>query len=799
VLHPLLWFLAVEFLGLLVFPLTFTLFHRLPDRGYTFSKPLVLILLSYLLWMLGLTHTVPISRSTIMGVLLLMALASAWVLRRNHQPIKRFVRSQWPVILVAEGVFLVLFLLWLGIVSEVPAIDHTEKPMDFAFLNAILQSRYFPPEDPWLAGHPISYYYFGHFMMASVTKLTAVPPAIGYNIAISLVPALLGIGVFGLMYNLVRLSGGTLRAGLRFGLLAPALLMLVGNLEGVLEFVHVRGWGGDSFWEWVGVKGLEGASGPAAGIFPEQSWWWWRATRVIDTVVDGQSLDYTITEFPFFSFILGDLHPHVMGLPFLVMFLALTLNLYISPEKLGPGWLLRRPVPAGAMALMLGALAFINIWDFPVFAVVLALVVFARSYGQQDPCDYRDTAQPLARAAVTAFVMVTPLVLAAIVLYLPFYRDLSSQASGILPVTGPGTRPLHFFLVIGLPVVLSLSFLLRQIAGLPRARRHDAPTILLVTLLTLIPLVLWVLITVFLALFTDGVAASTGKVGSRLVLVVPGLVVAGLAAFSVLQRALYNQGPVAVYPLLLAAVAFYLLVGAELFFLADFFGNRMNTIFKVYFQSWLLLTIAGTYGLYYWQAHWQTIKMALRVGQYAGAGLIVLMVVASLYYPVGAVLSRTGVLGPAHTLRDNSLDGLAFGQESDPGEYDAIRWLREEAPRGRIVEAVGNDYSPYGRISASTGLPTILGWKGHEHQWRGTTTVFQGREEEVSQIYQSDDPEVVGRLLERYDIRYVYVGTRERAKYDPINLEKFDGLLRIAFKSQGVIIYERLNPITPTL
>ncbi|HZA22755.1 MAG TPA: DUF2298 domain-containing protein, partial [Dehalococcoidia bacterium] len=354
-------------------------------------------------------------------------------------------------------------------------------------------------------------------------------------------------------------------------------------------------------------------------------------------------------------------------------------------------------------------------------------------------------------------------------------------------------------LVIGLPVVLSLSFLLRQIAGPPRARRHDAPTILLVTLLTLIPLVLWVLITVFLALFTDGVAASMGKVGSRLVLVVPGLVVAGLAAFSVLQRALYNQGPVAVYPLLLAAVAFYLLVGAELFFLADFFGNRMNTIFKVYFQSWLLLTIAGTYGLYYWQAHWQTIKMALRVGQYAGAGLIVLMVVASLYYPVGAVLSRTGVLGPVHTLRDNSLDGLAFGQESDPGEYDAIRWLREEAPRGRIVEAVGNDYSPYGRISASTGLPTILGWKGHEHQWRGTPTVFQGREEEVSQIYQSDDPEVVGRLLERYDIRYVYVGTRERAKYDPINLEKFDGLLRIAFKTQGVIIYERLNPISPTL
>jgi YYY domain-containing protein len=488
-----------------------------------------------------------------------------------------------------------------------------------------------------------------------------------------------------------------------------------------------------------------------------------------------------------------------MSLPFLVMFLALTLNLYASPERLGPGWIWRHPVPAGAIALILGALAFINIWDFPVFAAVLAVVLFARSYGQQAPNEYRDAAQPLTRAAANTLVMVIPLVLVAVVLYLPFYRDLSSQASGILPVTGPGTRPLHFFLVMGIPAVLGASLLLRQMTGLPRLSQHDAPSILLVTLLMLIPLVLWIVITLFLASFTDSVAASVSKVGSRLVLVVPGLALAGLAAFSALHRALHNQEQMAVYPLLLAAVAFYLLVGAELFFLADFFGNRMNTVFKVYFQSWLLLIIAGVYGLYSWHVHRQTRKLALRVSQYAWAGLIVLMVVASLYYPVGAVLSRTGVLGPTHTLRDNSLDGLDFVQDSDPGEYHAIRWLREEAPRGRIVEAVGNDYSDYGRISASTGLPTILGWKGHEHQWRGNTEVFEGREEAVAQIYQSDDPEIVRRLLERYDIRYVYVGSREWVKYNPVHLEKFDGLLRTAFKAEGVIIYERVDSISPTL
>jgi uncharacterized membrane protein len=247
----------------------------------------------------------------------------------------------------------------------------------------------------------------------------------------------------------------------------------------------------------------------------------------------------------------------------------------------------------------------------------------------------------------------------------------------------------------------------------------------------------------------------------------------------------------------LGAVAFYLLVGAELFYLADFFGNRMNTVFKVYYQSWLLLTVAGVYGLYYWCTNRQPRRLAWRVGQYAWVGMILLLVLASLYYSVGAVLNRTGVLGPNHTLADNTLDGLAFVQEQDPGEHAAIAWLREEAPRGRIVEAVGDDYSDYGRISSSTGLPTVLGWRGHEHQWRGTTSIFEGREEDVAQIYQSDNPQLVRSLLERYDIRCVYVGSRERARYGPIHLEKFNTFMRTAFEREGVVIYERLVSISP--
>ena len=156
------------------------------------------------------------------------------------------------------------FCLWLGITSGSPAINHTEKLMDFGFVNAVLQSRFFPPEDPWLAGHSISYYYFGHFIVAFLIKLTGIIPSVGYNLAVTLVPALVAMGAFGLIYNLVRLSGAGRATALGFGLTAPALIILIGNLESGLEFVHAQGWGSSGFWSWVGIDGLEGGAARTA-------------------------------------------------------------------------------------------------------------------------------------------------------------------------------------------------------------------------------------------------------------------------------------------------------------------------------------------------------------------------------------------------------------------------------------------------------------------------------------------------------------------------------------------------------
>ena len=558
----------------------------------------------------------------------------------------------------------------------------------------------------------------------------------------------------------------------------------------------LQGWGGSGFWEWVGIKGLDGTE-LGSGVFPDSEWWWFRASRVIDTLSDGQSLDYTITEFPMFSFVLGDLHPHVLSLPFVLLALGLTLNFFMSSDTLGLNWLREHALEAGALALFIGSLAFINVWDFPVIAAIFGAAALAKGYG-----DYRGQ---LASSATRAAVVVVPVLLAALVLFIPFYLDFEATTSGILPLWDVSTRPFLLFLTMGPLLLLTISFLIRQTAGLHIPANDDSSAAVLAFIVAAGPYVLWAGLVFFATWIGDGIVSAMSEIGSRSILVVPGLFLVALAGFGAMQRIRLNIYPTAAFPLLLAGLALYLLVGAELFHVVDHFSGgfrRMNTVFKTYYQAWHLLGIVSAYGLYYlWSTRTENYMPLMLGKRIRGApiiwtGITLLLVAFSFYYPVGAVLERTGILQEQHTISDNTLDGLAFLQQNNPGEYAAIQWLRDEAPWGRIVEAVGDDYSDFGRISSSTGLPTVLGWKGHELQWRSSTPSFNSREDDVRTIYSSDDLSEVFELLAGYDIRYVYLGPRERRIYGGENLAGADEFLIAVFDRDGVIIYQVVQSMT---
>ncbi|MBI4301305.1 MAG: hypothetical protein HY664_01710 [Chloroflexi bacterium] len=783
------WWLAIEVMGLAALPICFRLFANLPDKGYLWSKALGLLLISYLFWLVGWGHLLPNARSTVLVLLLLLGLVSILLLRRTHHQLKAFVAQNWRLILVGEMVFLLSFVLWAVIRAYNPEIDGTEKPMDFAFLNGVLRSRYFPPVDPWLSGSFISYYYFGHIMVAVITKITAVSPSVAYNLALALFFALTAQGAFGLVYNLVMAHQKALswKRATVFGLAGVLMLTLVANFEGVLELLHAHSFGSAGFWQAVSIKGL---AQPYHSLewYPTDHWWWWRSTRIIDTLANGRSLDYTITEFPFFSFLLGDLHPHLMALPFVLMALALSLNFLKSPEPLGWRWVKRHPLHILLVVLVLGGLGFLNSWDFPTYGLIFVAIIAVQRY-----LAHNHGVLPAIKAAGA---MGGATILGGLILYLPFYLHLQTQASGILPLRGVSTRPIHYLLFWGLFLFISFSFILAKGVRALRERPISLKEGLKITLPLFFPLALWGMVELSLSLspaLAQEVAIAQPSLSDVLISLVrqlwhllPMLAILGLGLLAFVRNLSAKADRTVIFVLILTWVGLFLTMILELFYIKDLFGNRMNTVFKVYYQSWVLLAIASAFGLYFLSYRWQPVSKVGRA--FKGGWLLAfsLILVASILYAPAAILSKTNAFGGKATL-----DGLAFLKSSNPSEYEAIQWLSKNT-KGTpvIVEATGPEYSQYGRISARTGLPTILGWAGHELQWRGSSHPFQGREEDVARIYQSPNQEEVRAILQKYQVSYVYVGSLERAKYGEQALANFQDILKVAYTNPGVTIFQ---------
>ncbi len=864
-LPVLIWWLIVQILALAALPLTYRLFKNLPDRGYTFAKPLGILLTSYVLWIGASFGFLRNSWGGIVFSILVVAVFSWWFYSRGNREagIASFLRENRRMVVANEALFALAFVLFALYRAYNPEIMGTEKPMEFAFLNAILRSDTFPPHDPWLSGFGISYYYFGYLMMAMLTKLSGVPSAIAFNLAITLLFALTVTGAYSLVYNLIegrgneatRQRGKLVNSLLHYliPLLGPVFLAILGNLEAIFEVLHSKGLGSAGFWNWLDIKELV-SNGQVTGRWFDLGggWWWWRASRVIhDKDLLGSSVE-VIDEFPFFSFMLGDMHPHVLTLPFVLLALALALNVIrrkvpnSKPQTPNPKPETRNSKLQSLIsniqlpfsnfqhpllyALCLGALAFLNTWDFPIYLLVVAVAYGLHRYGHYEKVNW----------ALVRDVVYTAIGLGLLggVLYLPFYVGFQSQAGGILPHIFNPTR-LHQYLIFFGPF---LFVVVGFIALLTRRLRAEVGSKTLVSnglnvlFWTILLPPLAVLGSIALVMFTasgqaflrdilqnERVRQQIGRADwasllRRLVTIRIGnpwtwLFLALLIAWVVAllwgrlraggspamgegllteplsprsgdlrrSRRIAESRSSTVFVLLLVVTGLLLTLTVEFVYLRDTFGTRMNTVFKFYYQAWVLLALTSAYGVYYIVQKARGLGRALFL-----AGFAVLFVLGMIY-PVVAGFDKAGGFAPQPTL-----DGLAWVRRYSPDEYAAVQWLNTHAlDTSVILEATGGSFTEYARVSSRTGLPTLVGWGGHELQWRGNYEEPGKREPDINAIYDSLDTQQVLTLLEKYDITYVYAGSLERGKYSPAALAKFDRFMDVAFQQGNVTIYKR--------
>ncbi len=807
------WWVLLEVIGVAVWPVAFRVFRNLPDRGYAFIKPLGLLLIAYPFWLLTTLGFLTNTRGAVIAVAVVVAAASWWLARRpmNDESLSllKWARQNKTSLIVTELVFTVAFIAWAFVRAHNPEISATEKPMEFAFLNGVLQSDHFPPLDPWLSGYAISYYYFGYLIVALLTLLSGVASSVAFNLAIASWFALAATGAFGLAYNLIQNSKLEIRrtTALFFSLFAPVFLLVIGNLEGLFESLHAKGLGSADFWNWLDVKGLAQASVTQTFV-PMDNWWWWRASRVIHDVVAGQTQE-VIDEFPQFSFLLGDLHPHLLALPFVLLALALALDLLQTNGASEKSKVTRLanfefewfPVSFLLLPLILGGLFFLNSWDIlPYGFILVAAYALAR---------YRMASQWDARAARALIVFVVALGAASVILYLPFFISFQSQAGGLLPVLFVKTRLHQFLIMFGLFVFILGALFARLIWERRDIRARDwlsrATPIWLGVLAFPLLVAAFALVVVGLSpALQDQVRGVLPTLGDN---VLAGVIAAYLGpwladpwlfvllalifAATLLLLREYLVDHSTTFVLLIVFTAFLLTFGVEFVYLRDQFGTRMNTVFKFYFQTWTLLAIASAYAVFYLS---QTLRGVARVAWFVG---LAMFLGASLIYPTFALPNRTNDFRNPGTL-----DGMAWVRDYNPSDYAAIQWLAANAPRGAVtLEAPGKEYSYDNRISMATGLPTVLGWAGHESQWRGGSKQFKDdatgvdRAADVQRIYQTLDAKELLTLLDKYAIKFVVVGALEREQYGlaKSQIDKFGKVMPLVFENGDVRIYGRSN------
>lgn len=771
------WWIVVTLLGWSAFPLLFVALPRLRDRGYGLARVLALLLIAYLTWLAASLHVLPNTRGTIVRVVLLLALVGGGVGWLKRAELRRFVRDHWRSIALTEGLFAGLYVAWIFVRLLQPDLWHPsvggEKPMDFAYFNAVMKSTWFPPYNPWFSGSTMNYYYFGFVFVGTLVKLIGTVPAIAYNLAVPLLFALTGIGAFSVAYNLF---GGHGRGAVWAGLTALAFTVLLGNL-GVVHLVGnaLIALGGEPFPSTIPgfpqavafFRGLwrvivRGAALPIA----TQSWYWY-PTRIIPYP---EYEAVPITEFPAFTFLWGDLHANMTALPLAFLALGPIVCWARSPR---PHW-------AGLAlgALVFGAFLPTHTWDYPTY-LLLGLAVLALSI-------FTVRSLPFVRR-LKAFVWRAALLVGlSVALYLPYLRHYAAGYAALERWRGSRT-PVEIYLWIhGIFLFPLLTRLwLETYRACRFVLRHALFAILGGSIV-----ICFVALGLSILGYTVALATLPALALTGLLFFIPGMPSS--------RRLLW----------LMVGGALALGLAAEIVVLKGDV-SRMNTVFRFYQQAWVLMAISAGVSLVWicrqaqrWLAEWR---------QLWWIGMVLLVLGGALFLPCGIRARAIDRMSPKTGL---TLDGMAFmrtsvvwdglpGGEREislEGDYYAIRWMQDYIYGSPVIlEGLGQSEYRWGnRVSIHTGLPAVVGWSWHERQQRSALAALvmqvEQRRSDVNECYNTTDLSRALEILSRYGVRYVYVGDYERAYYDPAGLAKFDtmtamGLLRVVYDVQGVKIY----------
>lgn len=744
------WWAAAAILGFFCLPLTAFLCSGFQDKGWQVSKVLGIAGAGFGMWLLANCRVVSFCAGACVVVSCLMG-AVIWgiyfVRERSGKSRVKIKVENVMYMVDGELVFLTAFLIWTYFAGFHPAAYGTEKFMDYGFMMAMMRSETLPAADLWFAGETINYYYGGQYFAVFLTKLTGTEVAQTYNLMRTLVAGF----SFALPFTLVRqmlLDHRKTRAeGVRVlsahdedkhaetetekagsgrrktdiskkaavlgGILAGAGVSLAGNMHYVI------------------IGKLLPLIRKIMGL-PEGDYTYWfpNSTRYIGYYPAEN--DKTIHEFPSYSFVLGDLHAHVVNLMFVLAVICLIYAMVQKYHAAACRRTLRSATPeiweqekipwrqklkeallepyVILFAFFIGLFHWTNYWDFVIYFVMGGMGVIYCNY--LNYCTAPDKKEGFGLTVLVSLVQAVWVFLLGTIFALPFTLQFDTMVSGIA-IAQNHSRPYQWWMIWGLQVLFTVVF--------------------------------------FICLLWDYKKKDKKPTHADL------------------------------YGVILGISALGLILIPEIVYVRDIYEKeyaRSNTMFKLTYQAFLMFGLLMGYGFVrLWAGKRQWIRKTLTTVAFVCFIGCCCYIGTAVHSWFGNVLNREGYQG---------LDATRFLETNFAKDAAAIRWLNENMEGSPVVlEANGDSYSDYERVSAMTGLPTVLGWYVHEWLWRGDIPEINARSANVETIYTSDNRELVEALLDQYEIRYIFVGKQEREKYELLNEEMLQSLGTKVFEDSG--------------
>lgn len=762
------WWFVLFLLGIGFLPITFVLFDKFFDKGYIFSKLLGAIFTTYAIFLLGVFHIVPFSLITAYLIFFILAGAFFFFIPQKWK-LLYILKNSWRTFLLEEILFLGALFFWVYIHSFSPDIHGLEKYMDFGFINSILRTEYFPPKDMWFTPFAINYYYFGHLVTAVLTKLSNLSSVVAFNIMLSTIFAFCFVETFSIganLYTMLRKNQRVVQVKRFFsGLLTALLVTLAGNLH--ILYAFFKPYENDKpvpLWQLL--------FDPLG--FPN-SYWYPNATRFIYN---------TIHEFPIYSWVVADLHGHVLDIPFVLLTISLLLSIFAHHDtedtkeeeetvEKKPTYTFpfaKRLIPLFQsfevnplllflIGFLLSAMYMTNAWDGAIYLLLTGLILFY-IYWQKIP-DFKSRLLKEESITVLKNASDTQKKSRKIpVWFFPWGREFVFSILFVLTGFVITSMPYNYFFkpfVSGIGVLCAPEFLTKigKIGPLLFEADHCQHS-------------LWWQLLLLYGFFYFFVLAFT--------------------IFIMRTKKILHAD---IFVLLLIILSTFLIILPEFIYVKDIYPAhyRANTMFKLVFQAFMMLSICSSYIIVRLLAPSEAGEKSLSktITQYAfflPVTLILLSLV--LTYPYLAINSYYNNLTAY-----KGLDGTAYLKTQYPTDYEAIQWINENI-KGQpvILESQGDSYTDHGRVSANTGLPTVLGWTVHEWLWRGSYDIPAPRIEEITTIYETTDPTIAKGLLAKYKVKYVFIGSLEMQKYPRLSEDKFKQIGKIIYQNGATKIYE---------